>query len=111
MVDLEASRRFYVETLGFVFAEETAGALYLRGYEEAVHHSLVLVRSTAPSLRCLAFRVRRGEDLRRVGEHVAVLGCPVRERAQGESPAVGQAIRARDPLGFTVEFFHEIEPA
>lgn len=40
--DLEASRHFYVDLLGFVVTEETPGALYLRGYEEQVHHSLVL---------------------------------------------------------------------
>lgn len=40
--DLEASRRFYVDLLGFVVTAEEPGALYLRGYEEQVHHSLVL---------------------------------------------------------------------
>lgn len=45
--DLEASRRFYVDLLGFVVTAEEPGALYLRGYEEQVHHSLVLRRLPA----------------------------------------------------------------
>jgi hypothetical protein len=40
--DLEKSRLFYTEVVGLVVTEETGGTLYLRGVEEACHHSLVL---------------------------------------------------------------------
>ncbi|ADU51918.1 3,4-dihydroxyphenylacetate 2,3-dioxygenase [Thermaerobacter marianensis DSM 12885] len=42
VTDLEAARHFYVDLLGLVVTEATTDALYLRGYEERVHHSLVL---------------------------------------------------------------------
>jgi catechol 2,3-dioxygenase len=43
--DLGASRAFYVAALGMAVSEETRDALYLRGIEEACHHSLVLRRT------------------------------------------------------------------
>ena len=46
--DLGASRAFYCDALGFAISEEDGNALYLRGIEEACHHSLVLKRSPQP---------------------------------------------------------------
>ncbi|HVM57048.1 MAG TPA: VOC family protein, partial [Gaiellaceae bacterium] len=42
VTDLAASREFYVDVLGLVPTEEADDAIYLRGYEERLHHSLVL---------------------------------------------------------------------
>ena len=41
--DLAASRRFYEEVIGLIVTLEEGDTLYLRGIEEACHHSLVLV--------------------------------------------------------------------
>src|SRR5712691_2410830 len=43
--DMGASRAFYVDALGFAVSDEDANTLYLRGIEEACHHSLVLKRA------------------------------------------------------------------
>src|SRR5207244_7012782 len=40
--DLGASRAFYVDAMGFVISDESKDTLYLRGLEEACHHSVVL---------------------------------------------------------------------
>lgn len=56
--DLGASRAFYVDALGFAVSEEDANTLYLRGIEEACHHSLVLKRTTdAPVCERVGLRV------------------------------------------------------
>jgi catechol 2,3-dioxygenase-like lactoylglutathione lyase family enzyme len=47
VTDLDRSRTFYVDVLGFVETERTADALYLRGLEERDHHSLVLRRAAS----------------------------------------------------------------
>ena len=44
--DLAASRRFYAEVIGLAVSAEEGDALYLRGLEEACHHSLVLKRTS-----------------------------------------------------------------
>jgi catechol 2,3-dioxygenase len=61
---LDAARRFYVDVLGFVASDQDGDALYLRGLEEGVHHSLVFVRSDAePCCRAIGFRVLTEDDL------------------------------------------------
>ena len=45
VTDLAASRDFYRDVVGLVVTEETDNVVYMRGLEEASHHSLVLERS------------------------------------------------------------------
>ncbi|MGH3518502.1 MAG: VOC family protein, partial [Haloechinothrix sp.] len=42
VTDLAAARWFYVDVLGLVVTAEEPDALYLRAFEEYLHHSLVL---------------------------------------------------------------------
>src|SRR3989440_658675 len=61
--DLAASRHFYVDLLGLVISAETDDALYLRGWEERVHHSIVLRQADHAAAVRLGFRTREGADL------------------------------------------------
>src|ERR1700693_1738634 len=62
--DLGASRAFYVDAIGLVVSDETKDALYLRGVEEACHHSLVLRRTDAPPVcERVGLRVYTEDDL------------------------------------------------
>jgi 3,4-dihydroxyphenylacetate 2,3-dioxygenase len=104
---LESARRFWVDLLGFAVTAEDTGALYLRGYDELTHHNLVLRQGADPALVALAFRVRRPADLDAAEAFYRALGCPTTRRPAGAVLGVGEAVRVEDPLGFTVEFFHE----
>ena len=42
VTDLAASREFYVDVLGLVVTAEEENAIYLRSFEEFIHHNLVL---------------------------------------------------------------------
>src|SRR6185312_17037347 len=62
--DLGKSRAFYVDCLGFIVSDEDRDALYLRGIEEACHHSLVLKRTDgAPVCERVGLRVYTEDDL------------------------------------------------
>jgi catechol 2,3-dioxygenase len=105
--DLARARRFWVELLGFVVTEAGQGVLYLRGYDELTHHNLILSEGPEPAARRLAFRVRTPADLDRAEDFYTGLGCRSERLPAGTTPGVGEAVRAEDPLGFTVEFFHD----
>ncbi|MEV6824637.1 3,4-dihydroxyphenylacetate 2,3-dioxygenase [Amycolatopsis sp. NPDC051102] len=109
VTDLAASRAFYVDVLGLVVTHEDAEALYLRAFEEYLHHSLVLRKGPVPALGVLAYRVRTPADLDLAEAYYAGLGCRVARRAAGATRGIGEAVRVLDPLGFPVEFFHEAE--
>jgi len=105
--DLEASVAFYGDLLGMIVTERTADAVYLRGWEEYLHHSLVLRQGDVPALDHAAFRVDEEADLDRLQAEFARRGCPTRwvEDEVGQ----GRALRVQDPFGFPLEFFHEMQ--
>jgi 3,4-dihydroxyphenylacetate 2,3-dioxygenase len=110
VTDLQRARAFYVDLLGFVLSDETADALYLRGYEERLHHSLVLRQGPLPAIGHIAYRVSSPDDLARLAHYYEESGCPLRH-ITGEECGQATALRVRDPLGFTVEFFYDMAPA
>ncbi|MGH9170715.1 MAG: 3,4-dihydroxyphenylacetate 2,3-dioxygenase [Acidimicrobiales bacterium] len=108
VTDLERARWFWVEMLGFVVSATEAEAIYLRGYDETVHHSLVLRLGLEPACARLAFRVRNKDDLSRAEEFFRARGCRTERVAAGATLGVGEAVRLEDPLGFPIELFHSM---
>ena len=106
VTDLARARWFWVDVLGFVVTESGPGVLYLRGYDELTHHNLILTEGAEPAAGRLAFRVRTPADLDLTVEFYDRLGCRTARVTAGTTPGIGAAVRAQDPLGFTVEFFH-----
>lgn len=107
VTDLEVSQHFYVDLLGLLVSERTPDAIYLRGWEERLHHSLVLRRAPAAAVERLSFRVRSDDDLRPLAAALEARGCQTRW-VDSDHPGMGRALRAWDPFGFPLEFFHEM---
>jgi 3,4-dihydroxyphenylacetate 2,3-dioxygenase len=107
VTDLDASHHFYVDQLGLAVSARTDDALYLRGWEERLHHSLVLRTAPAPACGRLAFRTRGEADLDAIAAEFERRGCVTRF-VDGELEGMGRALRAWDPFGFPLEFFFEM---
>lgn len=109
VTDLDASLTFYESALGLIVTERRDDVAYLRGWEECHHHSLVLRRAPLAAVGHVAFRVAEEADLQRLHEHFAARdGDP---RWHDDEPGHGRALRVRDPLGYTLEFFHAMDLA
>lgn len=108
VTNLEKSRAFY-DMLGFVVTEETSDQLFLRGVEERVHHSLVLTKASTPTVAHLSFRVERNEDLDNLYDFYVKQGCQPRWREAGEERGQGKALLVKDPFGFPIEYFAEMD--
>ena len=109
VTDLEVSRAFYVGVLGLVVTYEDDDAIYLRAFEEYLHHSLVIRRGPVAALAALAYRVRSEAEVDAAAAYYAALGSRVEERAAGATRGIGRAIRVEDPLGFPIEYFYGAE--
>ncbi|MFC0406970.1 VOC family protein [Roseomonas elaeocarpi] len=74
--DLDRSLVFYTEVLGFVLSDREGGVAYLRGIEEACHHSVVLIQSDEGGrvAECIGMRVASEDDLHRAREHITATG-------------------------------------
>ncbi|QBD77087.1 3,4-dihydroxyphenylacetate 2,3-dioxygenase [Ktedonosporobacter rubrisoli] len=109
VTDLQRAKEFYVHLLGLVVSEERQNVIYLRGYEERLHHSLALRQGPVAMLDHLAFRVASPEHLVLLARFYEQQGCPVRW-VQNEEEGMEQALRVQDPCGFIVEFFYFMQP-
>jgi catechol 2,3-dioxygenase len=106
VTDLAASRAFYVDVLGLVVTYEDNDAIYLRAFEEYLHHSLVIRRGPVAALAVLAYRVRSEAELEIAVKYYTALGVRVERREPGATRGIGAAVRIEDPLGFPIEFFY-----
>ncbi|WP_413452645.1 3,4-dihydroxyphenylacetate 2,3-dioxygenase [Georgenia phoenicis] len=109
VTDLAASREFYVDILGLVVTHEDDDAIYLRSFEEFIHHNLVLRKGPQAAVAAFGFRVRSPEDVDRAEAYYRALGCEVRRSEEGFVRGIRNAVRVQDPLGFPYEFFYEVE--
>jgi catechol 2,3-dioxygenase len=113
--DLPASRAFYVDLIGLVVSDEDNDTLWLRGLEEACHHSVVLKKG---GIRCerVGLRVLTEDDLDRVQDYFAKSGFTTRWVDVAHQ---GRTLQTTDPAGTPLEFcavmetrprlFHHIE--
>src|SRR5664279_6602733 len=63
VIDLNASRAFYENTVGLHVEDGDDKAVYLRGSEEHQHHSLVLRKAAVAACNRLGFKVGNDNDL------------------------------------------------
>ena len=104
--DLGASRAFYVDALGFAVSDEDANTLYLRGIEEACHHSLVLKRATEARCERAGFRVYTEDDLEKAKAYFERAGLPAK---WVEVPHQGRTLHVNDAVGTPLEFCATME--
>ena len=103
--DLQASRAFYVDILGFVVSDERRDDIWLRGLEEGCHHSLVLKRGD-PACERFGMRVLTEEDLELAKAHFSSAGFPT-EWVKVEHQ--GSTFHTVDPAGTNLEFCATME--
>ena len=108
VTDLERSREFYIDALGFIETESSDTRIYLRGLEEIHHHSLVLQKADTASVEVISYKVSSDEDLDALENLCSSKGIEVKRMEKGSQPAIGRALRIQDISGLPVEFFHEM---
>ncbi|HWK91053.1 MAG TPA: 3,4-dihydroxyphenylacetate 2,3-dioxygenase [Luteimicrobium sp.] len=106
VTDLARSRDFYRDVVGLVVTEETSDAIYLRGLEEAAHHSLVLEQSGVAQARRIGLRVRTERDI--VLAEQFFTGANI-EFQRVEREHQGATLQFRDPVGTLVELTSEMD--
>ena len=104
--DLEASKAFYVDTLGLQITYEDSESVYLRALEERGHHCIALKKSATSDARVLGFKLYDEPDLDKAAEWFAAQGLPVEWI---ERPFMGRCLRTRDPFGIPLEFYVKME--
>lgn len=105
--DLDATRAFYEQALGFDVTDQTSDRLYLRGLEERGHHSMVFHKQDGPR-QCLrmGYRMYTDDDIRAALDHFLTEG---RDAKLVEVEHQGLTLHVTDPVGVPVEFVATME--
>jgi len=109
VTDLEAARKHYVEVMGMEVTDRTENEIYLKGWDEYDHHSIVLKQSNRAGLEKMAFKVHTYEDMAELEKKLQQYGASVTRVSKGENHKVGEGIRFRLPSGHTMELYTEME--
>jgi len=104
--NLDASRRFYADTLGLQVTDESDNSLYLRAMEERGHHCIVLRQSDTPAVKVLGFKVYSEEDLDQAEVFFKDKGLPV---TWVEREYQGRTLMTQDVHGIPLEFYHRMD--
>lgn len=104
--DLDASRAFYETTIGLHVEDADDDTVYLRGFEEHQHHSLVLRRAATPACARIGFRVGTDGDLDKAAQFFAANGIVY---AFVERPHQGRTLQVTDPFGYRIELVAQME--
>jgi catechol 2,3-dioxygenase len=93
-----------------VVTQTPEGVAYLRGYQELVHHSLVLTQQPVAQVNSYSFRVQRPEDVELFHDQLLEEEIEVLELASGHEAGRGTAIRFLTPWSeHPFEFYYDIE--
>lgn len=83
VTDLAKSREFYVDILGLHVTEEDDEVIYLRSFEEFIHHNLILRQGEQAAVAAFSYRVRSPEDVDRAEAYFQEMGCRTERRTDG----------------------------
>ncbi|MCD2137704.1 3,4-dihydroxyphenylacetate 2,3-dioxygenase [Salinicoccus halitifaciens] len=106
--NLDASEKFYVDTLGFIKVDRTENSLYLRATDEFDTHTLVLTESEEIALANFGLRVSSEEYLDELEALHHEMGIET-EMIEGVHPGRGRTLRVAEPSGHPVEFYHSMQ--
>src|SRR5258708_4401815 len=106
VVDLNASREFYENSVGLHVEDRDDKGVYLRGSEEHQHPSLVLRRAASAPCNRLGFKVGNDGDLDKAAAFCSENGITY---AFAEQPFQGRTLQFSDPFGFQIELYSAME--
>lgn len=109
VTDMAAAKRHYVETLGLKVVAEQDGKIFLKGWDEWDHHSVVLEGGGVGAVK-FGWKVEKSEDLDIIEKRAQTFGsCTVERMSAGDNLAVGDGLRIASPTGHTFEVYKDIE--
>lgn len=107
VTDLAAAKKHYVETLGLYPVLETPTAVYLKGWDEWDHHSVVLELGGVGVIK-YGFKVEYETDLDLYEKRAQQFGVTTERMSKGDNVEVGDGVRMFLNNGHVIELYHEM---
>lgn len=109
VLDMDAAVTHYVDRLGLnPVTTGPDGRVYLKGWDEFDHHSVVLRKADTAGLDVMAFKVASEADLDGFAKRITAWGLSVDHVVEGEQPGLGRRIGFTLPSGHRIELYASI---
>ncbi|HEX2912100.1 MAG TPA: catechol 2,3-dioxygenase [Chloroflexia bacterium] len=109
VTDMDAAVKYYTEVLGLIQTDRQGDKVYLKGWDEHDHHSLVLRLAEEPGLDNFALKCESAEDLQAFENKLEAKGVAVNRISAGEKLGQGEAISFEDRGGHRVEVYYKMQ--
>jgi catechol 2,3-dioxygenase len=106
VTDMEAAKRHYINTMGFYPMLEVGNKLYLKGWDEFDHHSIVLEEGGVGVAK-VGFKVAKPDDIDVIESKSRTFGVETQRMTKGDNPDVSDGLRITLPSGHIVEVYHD----
>ena len=108
--DLELSTAYYTEVVGLIETARESERVWLKGWDEHQHHSVVLNYAPTYGLDVMGFKVVAASDLDEFESRIEAVGIATKRMAAGElGPGSGETVRFTAPSGHVVDLVHGME--
>jgi catechol 2,3-dioxygenase len=110
VTDMGAAADHYENVLGLVRSGAGAdGRLYLKGWDEHDHHSVILRKADAPGMDYMGFKVSDPEALHAFERRLCETGVATERVPAGADLGAGERVRFVIPTGHTIELYAAME--
>lgn len=108
--DLELSTAYYTEVVGLIETAREDDRVFLKGWDEQQHHSVILRYAPTYGLETLGFKVQDAADLDDLAGRIEAAGITVKRFGAGElGPGSGETVRFTAGSGHVVDLVHAME--
>src|SRR5262245_31373740 len=103
--DLELCAAYYTEVVGLREVERDDGHVYLKGWDEHDHHSVILSQAPRYGVEHIGWKTESIDDLEEFETVLERYGCTVERLAPEDERGQGDAIRFDSPSGHIMEIY------
>ena len=108
--DLELATAYYTEVLGLIETARESERVFLKGWDEQQHHSVILRNAPVYGLEGMAFKVQDRVDLDEYQERIEASGIATKRFDAGQlGPGEGEVVRFEAPSAHTVDLVWGME--
>ena len=107
VTDLAEARQHYTQTLGLNEVTSTDTKIYLKGWDEWDHHSVVLEEGGVGVVK-FGFKAQYEDDLAQIENRAQQFGVTTERVSKGEELEVGEILRIHSPSGHVFDIYNEI---
>lgn len=109
VLDMEKALIHYKDHIGLHEVCREGDRVFLKGYDEFDHHSIILRETDHAGVDMMAFKIDTDENLTHYTQRLKDYGVVTDDVAAGEQPGIGRRVGFMLPTGHRIEIFADSE--